>query len=90
MKTDEERLRAPAPIQALRDKVKALKADEFSTYRYQENPDVLHNSQLQLFCELLDYMWKKTAPEGVDADRVDMRLTLSANQFLAVSTIVVQ
>ena len=87
MKTDEERLRAPAPIQALRDKVRALRADDFTTYRYQENPDVLHNSQLQLFCELLDFMWKKkTVLEGVDADRVDMRLTLSTNQLLAVSS----
>jgi len=85
MKTDAERLRTTAPLEALRDKAKAMKAHVFSTYNYQERPDLLHESQLQLLCELIDFMWEKTALLTADADRVDMRLTLSEEQLRQVS-----
>eukprot|EP00984_Skeletonema_dohrnii_P002182 scaffold749_cov90-Skeletonema_dohrnii-CCMP3373.AAC.7 len=85
MKTDAERLRSPVPLEALRDKAKTLKTDGFSTFRYQESPDLMHESQLQLLCELIDFMWEKTSVSGADADRVDMRLTLSEDQLRQVS-----
>jgi len=81
MKTDAERLRSPVPLEALRDKAKTLKTDGFSTFRYQESPDLMHESQLQLLCELIDFMWEKTSVSGADGDRVDMRLTLSEDQL---------
>eukprot|EP00984_Skeletonema_dohrnii_P002181 scaffold749_cov90-Skeletonema_dohrnii-CCMP3373.AAC.6 len=81
MKTDAERLRTTAPLEALRDKARAMNAHVFSTYNYQESPDLLHESQLQLLCELIDFMWEKTALLTADADRVDMRLTLSEEQL---------
>mmetsp|Transcript_6484 Transcript_6484/g.9224 ORF Transcript_6484/g.9224 Transcript_6484/m.9224 type:complete len:345 (+) Transcript_6484:106-1140(+) len=86
MKSDAERLRSPVPLGALRVKAKAMKANVLSTYAYQESPDLLHESQLQLFCELIDFMWEKTALLTADADRVDMRLTLSEDQLRTIMT----
>eukprot|EP00985_Skeletonema_marinoi_P018867 scaffold10678_cov130-Skeletonema_marinoi.AAC.4 len=85
MKSDAERLGTTAPLEALRDKAKAMKANVFFTYNYQESPDLLHGSQLQLLCELIDFMWEKTALLTANADRVDMRLTLSEDQLRQVS-----
>ena len=85
MKTDNERLRAPVPLDALRAKAKSTMASGFHTFRYEENPDILHESQLELFCDLIDFMWEKTALTTADVDRVDMRLTLSKDQLVKVS-----
>ena len=87
MKTDAERLFTftPVPLEALRAKAKRSMASEFHTYRYEENPDVLHESQLELFCDLIDFMWEKTAVTA-SAARVDMRLTLSQDQLVKVSS----
>ncbi|KAK1739904.1 ubiquitin family protein [Skeletonema marinoi] len=84
MKSDAERLRTAVPLEALRVKAKAMKANVFSTYAYQESPDLLHESQLQLLCELIDFMWEKTALLTANADRVDMRLTLSEDQLRTI------
>jgi ubiquitin C len=85
MKTDAERLHTAVPLQALRDKSRRMGGGGFSTFRYLESPDILHESQLQLLCELIDFMWEKTALLTADADRVDMRLTLSEEQLRQVS-----
>mmetsp|Transcript_35093 Transcript_35093/g.51605 ORF Transcript_35093/g.51605 Transcript_35093/m.51605 type:complete len:339 (+) Transcript_35093:129-1145(+) len=87
MKTDAERLRSPVPLEALRDKAKTLKTDGFSTFRYQESPDLMHESQLQLLCELIDFMWEKTALLTANADRVDMRLTLPEEQLHTIMSV---
>ena len=62
-----------------------LNVDAFSTFRYQEDPDLLHESQLDLLCELIDFIWEKTALLTDNAERVDMRLTLTDNQLGRVS-----
>jgi len=90
MMSDDERANAPLPLQALNDEVKTSGVDHFLTYKYQENPDVLHESQLEIFSELLDFVWQKTAivaavTDPFPNDRVDMRLTLSQEQLVTVS-----
>ena len=84
MMTDKERANASVPIQHLREKMTATGANSFLTYKYQETPDILHGEQLKILCELLDFIWGKTATAAA-ADRVDMRLTLSKEQLVAVS-----
>lgn len=93
MMTDEERANAPVPIEALRKKImkspylgRPVNCFETynATYNYEENPAILHESQLKYFCELLDFEWDKTAMEG-DLDRVDLRLTFSQEQLVSVS-----
>lgn len=83
MKTDAERSLTPVPLEALRAKPKG----GFLTFSYEENPDVLHESQLELFCDLIDFMWEKTAFLAGYADRVGMRLTLSQDQLVQVSSV---
>jgi ubiquitin len=91
MMTDEERSNAPVHIEALREKMKDGRClyDRclFSTFNYEESPDILHSSQLKIFCDLLEFMWNKTAASVDDAaaDKVDMRLTLSQDQLVVVS-----
>ena len=85
MKSDEERAQALVPIAALRYKAQSLCADNSSTFRYQEDPDLLHESQLDLLCDLIDFMWAKTAALTDNAGRVDMRLTLTYDQLGRVS-----
>eukprot|EP00984_Skeletonema_dohrnii_P005681 scaffold2005_cov115-Skeletonema_dohrnii-CCMP3373.AAC.2 len=89
MKTDAERLHAAVPLQALRDKSRRMGGGGFSTFRYLESPDILHESQLQLLCELIDFMWEKTALLTANADRVDMRLTLPEEQLHTVSCLII-
>mmetsp|Transcript_39199 Transcript_39199/g.71800 ORF Transcript_39199/g.71800 Transcript_39199/m.71800 type:complete len:439 (-) Transcript_39199:85-1401(-) len=86
MLTDEERANAPLPIRELREKMKTIGANDFLTFKYQANPELLHESQLVILCKLLDFIWDKTAAASDSADRVDMRLTLSGDQLVAVLT----
>ena len=51
-------------------------------FTYKQNPDIMHPSQLAVLCELLDFVWDKTAVTG--EVRVDMRLTLTSDQLVAV------
>ena len=87
MMSDDERANVPVPLEALREKMQSRptknmerKANPSATYQYHENPGILHQSQLELFSELLDYVWEKTAVAG-DVDRVDMRMILSEEQL---------
>ena len=86
MTTDDERSLCPVPTNELRQKMKANGAkDNFTTFKYQEKPDILHESQLSVLCGLLDYMWDKTSVvSGTNSGRVDMRLTLTPEQLLVV------
>ena len=86
MKTDDERSLCPVPTNELRQKMKANGAkDNFTTFKYLEKPDILHESQLSVLCGLLDYMWDKTSVvSGTNSGRVDMRLTLTPEQLLVV------
>jgi len=84
MMTDEERANASVPIEELRKKTKSSEAKKFVTFNYEEDPDVLHESQLRILCVLLDFMWEKTARAN-PTDRIDMRLTLTADQLVEVS-----
>jgi ubiquitin len=94
MMTDAERVNAPIPLQELKAKSSAtLGVNHFTTYRYQESPGVLHESQQDMFCDLLDFVWEKTALMPVAAtdgsatanSRVDLRLTMSKEQLETVS-----
>jgi hypothetical protein len=93
MMTDAERVNAPVPLQQLQAKSSATGVDHFTTYRYQESPGVLHESQLEMFCDLLDFVWEKTALMPVPTthgsatanSRVDLRLTMSKEQLETVS-----
>ena len=85
MKSDEEREQAAVPLEALREKARFSGVDTFSTFRYQEDPDLLRESQLDLLCDLIDFMWEKTALLADNSDRVDLRLTLTDDQLGRVS-----
>ena len=84
MLTDEQRVTVPVPSQQLREKQTEADADNNETFTYIQNPDILHPSQLSILSELLSFVWDKTSNIG-NSDRVDMRLTLSDDQFIAVS-----
>ena len=81
MLTDEERVTASVPIQELKKKEISEHA-MFKQFTYEQNPDIMHPSQLDILCELLDFVWDKTAVTG--EVRVDMRLTLTSDQFAVV------
>ncbi|KAL7546001.1 hypothetical protein ACHAWF_009344 [Thalassiosira exigua] len=86
MMTDDERVRATLPKlrSLLRSKARKEKAKPFITFNYVEDPDILHECQRELLCDLLDFMWNKTARPG--DTRIDMRLSMTLDQSLAVST----
>ena len=89
MLTDEERVTAPVPIQQLKEKQRYyhLSADsDEERFTYKQNPDILDPSQLNILSDLLSFVWDKTSTIG-NSDRVDMRLTLSDDQFIAVSIV---
>ena len=86
MKTDEERATATVPLEQLREKLKSKPRrvdDGFVTFKYQDNPDILHSSQMDMLCELLDFMWNETDTTS-NSGRVDMRLTLTVEQLVEV------
>ena len=58
MLTDEERANATKPIIANEN---FSSVNFFQTYRYRENPDILHESQLAILCEFLDFVWNETS-----------------------------
>lgn len=84
MLSDEERVNATVPINELRKKMTTESADDFFTFKYQEKPDILHESQRSILCDLLEFVWHKTTGTS-EAGRVDMRMTLSKDQLTAVS-----
>ena len=86
MMTDEERANATVPIAELKQKAKSEYAKPFVTFNYEENPEVLHESQLAILCELLEIVWGMTT--DINRDRVDMKLTLSPEQLVSVSSYV--
>ena len=75
MMTDEQRVTAPVPIQQLKEKQRAKRANNNEKFTYKQNPDILHPSQLKILSELLNFVWDKTSNIG-NSDRNDMRLTL--------------
>ena len=81
MLTDEERVTAAIPIRELRAK-RRMEGGRHKQFTYKQNPEILHPSQLAVLCELLDFVWDKTAAPG--EVRVDMRLTLTSDQLVAV------
>ena len=86
MMTDAERTSAAVPTEQLIEEAKKWwpREPDFLTFKYKERPNILHESQLNIFCQLLDFVWDKTAA-SYDSNRVDMKLTLSNDQLLAVS-----
>ena len=80
--TDEERESKPMPTEELREKEKTSRAG-FYTYRYDPTCDMLHEPHRHLLCDLLDFVWSKTASE--DPNRVDMRVAMTKEQLLSVS-----
>lgn len=85
MLTDEERVTATVTIQQLKEKQRTKHANNNERFTYIQNPDILHPSQLDILSDLLSFVWDKTSNIG-NSDRVDMRLTLSDDQFIAVSS----
>jgi len=82
MMSAEERENAVEPIKALRRKARSEGASDFFTYKFVKLPDILHESQRTILCELLDFMWHNTAIDG--AARTDMFLPISADQLVAI------
>ena len=80
--TDEERKSASIPTEDLREKEKTEYAG-FYTYRYDPTCDILHESHRSFLCDLLDFVWSKTASK--DPNRVDMRVSMTKEQLLSVS-----
>ena len=64
MLADEERVTATIPIAELRAK-RRMEGGRHKQFTYKQNPDILHPSQLAVLCELLDFVWDKTAAPGV-------------------------
>jgi len=58
--TNEERDSAQIPNAELVEKEKREGAG-FSTYRYDEECDIFHDSHRSLLCDLLDFVWSRTA-----------------------------
>jgi len=58
-------------------------ASDFCTYKFVKQPDILHESQRAILCELLGFMWHDTAIDG--AIRTDVLLPVSSDQLVAVS-----
>ena len=83
MMTDEERSNATIPIEELREKAKQCRANAFQTFKYRENAEILAEPQRAILSDLLDWVWEKTVGTG-DIDRVDLRMTLSKDQLVAV------
>ena len=83
MMTDEERSNATIPIEELREKAKQCRANAFLTFKYRENAEILAEPQRAILSDLLDWVWEKTVATG-DIDRVDLRMTLSKDQLVAV------
>jgi len=79
--TDEERESTPIPTEELREKEKTSRAG-FYTYRYDPTCDMLHEPHRRLLCDLLDFVWSKTASE--DPNRVDMRVAMTKEQLLSI------
>jgi len=91
MMTDEERANSSVPINELRKAAKTCRARAFQTFHYQEDAGVLAAPQRGILCELLSWVWEKTAAEGLvslggreSSGRVDMRMVLSPDQLVAV------
>ncbi len=84
---DEERASTQVPKRELCQRMKKAGAEKgFQTFKYEEEPGIFHNFQLSLLSKLLDFMWDKTAAAN-EADRIDMRLTLTNGQLVAVSSL---
>ena len=88
MMTDEERegVTVTPPIEALREMARSEGAAVDLSGHYVDDPDILHESQLRLLCDLLDFMWDWTATSS-DNDRVDMRLIVPDKLMVKVGII---
>ena len=86
MMTDEEREGVTPPIEALREKARVEGAAVDLSGHYVDDPDILHESQRRLLCDLLDFMWDWTATSS-DNDRVDMRLIVPDKLMVKVGII---
>mmetsp|Transcript_23483 Transcript_23483/g.55472 ORF Transcript_23483/g.55472 Transcript_23483/m.55472 type:complete len:820 (+) Transcript_23483:331-2790(+) len=82
MMSAEERENAVEPIKALRKKARSEGASDFYTYKFVKLPDILHESQRTILCELLDFMWHNTAIDG--AIRTGMFLPILTDQLVAI------
>jgi ubiquitin-large subunit ribosomal protein L40e len=78
--TEENIATIPLPIEALCAKAKSKEANPLQTFHFQTDCDILNPNQRDLLCRLLDFIWSETN----QSDRVDMRLTMTDTQFLAV------
>ena len=81
LKCWQKRLTPTITIAELRTK-RRMEGGRHKQFTYKQNPDILHPSQLAVLCELLDFVCYMTAVTG--EVRVDMRLTLTSDQLVAV------
>jgi len=88
MLTDQQRESASIPLAELRRKAKSEEAERFTNYNYDENCNILSRSQRALLCDFLDFIWSTESQTGDASDRVDMRLVIGEDIFLAVSATV--
>lgn len=85
MMTDEARSMAALPIDELRKARNSEQAEDFITYNYIEDPELLNDKQRELLCGFLDFMWTQTSQEKDESQRTDLRLSMSVEQISAVS-----
>ena len=83
MMTDEQRASTVVPIKELKAKAKSTGSKNFYTFSYEEDPQILAESQMDVLCDLLQFVWDKTSMAG-ESNKVDMRLTLSPQQLVAI------
>ena len=85
MMTDEERSTSPVPLRELQLKQLRHLADPNLQFTYDGNPEILNEMQRNVLCNLLQFVWTETA-NAYGNDRVDMRLALTCEQIVSVST----
>jgi len=81
MLSDDERGSAPMPIATLREKAQDEGANAFSTFRFEQDGNILNQVQCEVFCNFLEYMWTSTASDTPSTTRVDMRLVVPEEQL---------
>mmetsp|Transcript_8001 Transcript_8001/g.17090 ORF Transcript_8001/g.17090 Transcript_8001/m.17090 type:complete len:336 (+) Transcript_8001:334-1341(+) len=84
MMTDEARSMAPIPIDELLKARNSEQAEDFVTYNYVKDPELLNDKQRELLCGFLDFMWTQNSQEKDESKRTDLRLSMTVEQISAV------
>lgn len=75
--------RSHAPIEQLRQKASAEKAEDFLTYSFEQDCQILNPAQRDRLREFLNFMWTNSA-HATTVGRVDMRLVVPDKPFVDI------